>query len=992
MPGEMEFGLLGPLVVRRDGTSLALQRGGQRALLAALLLRASQVVSADALAEVLWGAQPPPTAPTVLRNYVRRLRQALGDDGRERIVTHARGYLIRVADGELDLARFGRLLTNARAAARGGSWEQAAAQAQAALGLWRGEPLADVESEVLALREVPRLAELRLQAGELRLEARLHLGGQDEAAAELARLAATHPLREHVHALLMLALYRCGRQADALAAYRNVRQVVIDELGAEPGTELQRLHRQILAADPALDLLPRADPAGGSSLSAADVTTPGADGDREPAADGQADPGPDQTRPHVRGRGRRAAAAAVPRQLPAAVTQFTGRAAELQALTQILDEQARGDAPGTVAISAIAGTAGVGKTALALRFAHQAASRFPDGQLYANLAGFDPGGARAAPAEAVRGLLEALGVPPERIPPAPEAQEGLYRSVMADRRMLIVLDNAADERQVRPLIPASPASLVLVTSRSQLTGLAAAHGARVLTLDVLPDDEARQMLAARIGAARATAEPRAIDEIARLCACLPLALAVAAARAAARPGFPLAALACDLRDASGRLDALDAGDPATSVRTVLSWSYQQLTPGAAHMFRLLGIHPGPDITTPAAASLAGCEPARARQALTELTRAHLITEHLPGRYAFHDLLRAYAVEQAAATDSDTDRHQATGRVLDHYLHTAHGAALLINPARDAITRTQSRPGVAPEHLTDYQQAMTWLQAEHQVLLAAVAAADSTGFDAHVWQIAWTVADFLHLRGRLHECAAIQRTAIAAATRLTDSVAQVESLFLLARACERLAEYDQVRGHCAICLRLYQQLGDRNGEARVHKLLALTSEGQGRYADALDHDEQGLRLYQAIGNRTGEARTLNNIGYRYALLGDYQQARLSCQRSLALTAELGHRHDESYVWDSLGYAEYRLGNFPEAAACYQRALSNSREFGDVTHEAAVLTHLGDMRHAAGHVQQAREAWRQALDILDEVQHPDAEQARAKLAAAARDGPVGAVAAD
>jgi transcriptional regulator with XRE-family HTH domain len=306
------------------------------------------------------------------------------------------------------------------------------------------------------------------------------------------------------------------------------------------------------------------------------------------------------------GRAESAAAAQVPRQLPAAVAGFTGRAAELAALTRMLDE-ACGDSPGTVVISAIGGTAGVGKTALALRWAHQVAGRFGDGQLYVNLRGFDPSGVPMAAADAVRGFLDALGVPPDRIPVQAEAQAGLYRSLLADRRMLIVLDNARDEQQVRPLLPASPASLVIVTSRNQLGGLAAADRARLLSLDVLSHDEAVHMLTGRIGASRAAEEPAAAAEIAALCGRLPLALAVAAARAEARPGFPLAAVAADLRDRAGRLDALDAGDPAASVRAVFSWSYRQLTAGAARMFRLLGLHPGPDISPPAAASLAAVD-------------------------------------------------------------------------------------------------------------------------------------------------------------------------------------------------------------------------------------------------------------------------------------------------------------------------------------------------------------------------------------------------
>jgi tetratricopeptide (TPR) repeat protein/transcriptional regulator with XRE-family HTH domain len=669
--------------------------------------------------------------------------------------------------------------------------------------------------------------------------------------------------------------------------------------------------------------------------------------------------------------------AAVPLQLPAAVAGFTGRAAELAALTGMLDDGGAG-APGTVVISAIGGTAGVGKTALALHWAHQVAGRFGDGQLHVNLRGFDPSGTPATAAEAVRGFLDALGVPPERIPPAPEAQAGLYRSLLAGKRMLIVVDNARDEQQVRPLLPASPGSLVLVTSRNQLSGLAASDGARLVTLDVLSHAEAVQLLAARMGAARAAAEPAAPGRIASLCAHLPLALAVAAARAAARPGFPLAALADELADSAGRLDALDGGDPGSSVRAVFSWSYRQLTGEAARMFRLLGIHPGPDITVPAAASLVGRAQPQARRLLRELARAHLIAEHVPGRYAFHDLLRAYAAEQAHHTDSDTGRREATARMLDHYLHTAAGAARLINPAREPVVLASAQPGAAPGQPADRRQALAWFEAEHQVLLAAVTLAAGSGFDSHAWQFPWAMAPFLQTRGHWQEWAATQRTALAAGSRLGDTAAQALSGRILANACTNLGDHDQALGHYVSSLTLYQRLGNRLGQAKIHQNLGMLAERQGRYADALGHVEQALRLFQAIGDKANEAHALNDVGWCHGLLGDYQQARAFCRQALTLSAEADYRWTEEAAWDSLGYAEHHLGNLAEAAACYQRALSLRRESGARFDEAGTLTRLGDTRHAAGELAQAREAWQQALAIFEDLQHPDAGQVRAKLA--------------
>jgi tetratricopeptide (TPR) repeat protein/transcriptional regulator with XRE-family HTH domain len=674
---------------------------------------------------------------------------------------------------------------------------------------------------------------------------------------------------------------------------------------------------------------------------------------------------------------RGGAAQAVPRQLPAAVTGFTGRAAELAALTAMLDH-ARGGAPGTVVISAIGGTAGVGKTALALHWAHQAAGQFGDGQLYVNLRGYDPSGTSATPQAAIRGFLDALGTPPERIPPQPDAQAGLYRSLLADKRMLIVLDNARDEEQVRPLLPASPASLVLVTSRNRLAGLATDGGARLLTLDVLNHAEAVHMLTARLGAARAGAEPEPVDRIASLCGCLPLALAVAAARAAARPGLPLAALAGELADSAGRLDALDAGDPGSSVRAVFSWSTRQLSPEAGRMFRLLGIHPGPDICVPAAASLAGIAEAEACRLLRELARAHLTDEHVPGRFACHDLLRAYAAEQTDHTGDQADRETAIGRVLDHYLHTAAYAARVLSPSKEPVSLAPPRPGTAAGQPAGYQQALAWFEAEHQVLHAAVALAAESGLDRYAWQLPWAMAPFLQARGRREEWAGAQRTALAAATRLGDTAAQGLSGRLLAMACSELGDHDQARGYFANSLSLYQRLGDRFGEANVHQSLGVVAERQGRYADALGHAEQALLLYQAIGDKAKEAGALNNVGWCHGLLRDYQQARVFCRQALALNTEAGNRRLEGYVWDSVGYAEYHLGNLAEAVACYQRALGPYQETGDLFQEADTLTRLGDTHHAAGELAQAREAWQQALAILEDLQHPGADQVRAKLA--------------
>jgi DNA-binding SARP family transcriptional activator len=609
----MEFCLIGPLTVRCDGAAVPVAPGKQRAVLAALLLDAGRVVPVDELAEALWGPEPPASARVTVQNYVMRLRKALGDAGRDLITTQPGGYLISVPPpGEVDVARFAALVCAARSAARAGAWDAAAAGSRAALALWRGEPLSDVGSEALARREVPRLAELRLQALEARIEADLQAGRQAEAIAEAQALAAEHPLRERLHALLMLALHRDGRSGEALAAYQQARRVLVAELGAEPGTGLRKLHQQILAADP---LLAGSRP--GRRAAGAPESGPRPEGaGTGPGGVGAGGVGPGGVRPGAGGAGP-----VVPRQLPGAVPQFAGRAAELAALTALLD-RAGGRAGETMVISAISGTAGVGKTALAVRWAHQVADRFPDGQLYVNLRGYDPDQPVSA-ADALAGFLSALGVAGPDIPAGADERAGRYRSLLAGRRMLVVLDNAREVEQVRLLLPGASDCVVVVTSRDSLAGLVARHGASRLELGLLPIDDAVALLRALIGG-RADADPCAAAALAARCARLPLALRVAAELTAALPGSSLGELVCELAGQQ-RLDLLDAGgDPRTAVRAVFSWSCRYLDADAARAFRLLGLHPGPDFDLYAAAAMIAANAETAARLLGQLARAHLI--------------------------------------------------------------------------------------------------------------------------------------------------------------------------------------------------------------------------------------------------------------------------------------------------------------------------------------------------------------------------------
>ena len=920
--------------MRIGGAEVPVQKGKQRALLAALLLNVGRAVSLDELAETLWGPEPPRSARVTLQNYVMRLRKALGDTGTSRISTLPSGYAIQADARELDVTRAEDLLSAARSAARDGRWHDAADRARSAVSLWRGDPLADVDSELLADREAPRLAEMRLQALETRIDADLHLARHADVITELRRLAACHPLRERLHAQLMLALYRDGRQAEALAAYQRARQVLVSELGTEPGAGLRELHQQVLAGDPVLDLVPPAPPAA------------------------------------------RPASAGPPRELPAGVPDFTGRAGQLAALTELLD-RSRAESSGTVVISAINGTAGVGKTALAVHWAHQVAERFPDGQLYVNLRGYDPSGSPLTPAEAIRGFTDALGVPAAHIPAGPAAQARLYRSLLAGRRTLILLDNARDAAQVRPLLPGSADCLVLVTSRSQLTGLAAADGARLLTVDVLTDAEAHTLLSRRLGPGRVAAEPAAAAELIMLCARLPLAHNIAVARAAARPTHPLAAVADALRGERGRLDAFDTGEPASSARTVFSWSYHHLSPPAARMFRLLGLHPGPDITVAAAASLAAIPAGQANRSLDELTAAHLVAEQVPGRFSFHDLLRAYAAEQAGSCDSSPARHAALGRMLDHYLHTAQAAARSLCPGRDLLPLSPPGDGVQPEPHGASAAALAWFIAERPVVSAAIRLAAEAGLDTAAWQLGWVLGRYLHRCGYWQEWTAILRTALAAAVRAADLPGQAVIHRDLGHALTQLGSFGDAHDHLGQALALLRQLGDSAGQGHARLILGRAFEFQARPREALSQARQALAFYQAAGHRAGQGNAISNAGWYHSVLGEYEQALACYRQALTLHREIDNRDGECCTWDCLGDTYRHLGRHDQALACYRHSTRLFRELGNRPDLAVALTNLGDTLCATGHRPDARAAWQEAHAILDDLQDPGAGQVLAKL---------------
>ncbi|KOX06513.1 regulatory protein AfsR [Streptomyces sp. NRRL B-1140] len=984
---------MGPVRAWRGEREIDLGSPQQRVVLAALLLRRGRPLPLGELIDAVWGQEPPAAAVSVLRTYVSRLRKVLepdrGPDGQPRVlVSVGDGYLLRVPDDGLDLAVFQARVAQAKKARAAGDVSGAADLLHAALDGWRGPALTGLPGP---LPETARawLDEEWLTALEARLDADIELGRHHEVIAELSPLTAGHPLREELCRLLMLALYRSGRQAEALAAYRGTRAALVAELGVEPGLSLRDLHDRILAADPALMPHPALSPAPavpGQARPSVRGTPPGAAPDDATTNDGATAGGTAQEDAAGSGPADPHGSAfqpARPAQLPADLPTFAGRGAELGLIGDLLPRD--GSPPSTVVISAIGGMGGIGKSTLAVHWAHRVADRFPGGQLYVNLRGFDPTGSALTPDEAVRGFLDALGVPPMRIPAGLDAQVALYRSLLARRRVLILLDNVRDAEQVRPLLPGSPGCLVIVTSRNRLTGLVAGEGAHPLTLDQLSPAEAHDLLARRLGTDRLAAEPQAADEIIRRCGRLPLALAIVAAHACAHPGFPLRAIADEVNDTHGSLDAFAGGDDITTdVRAVFSWSYQAVSAPAARLFRLLGLHSGPDISAPAAAALAGLAPREARGPLAELTRAHLLTEHRPGRYTLHDLLRVYAAERVRVEETPQERDLALQRLLTWYLHTADAAYPHITPSRRRIPLERRPEYCRPLEFTTHERALDWCETERPNLIVAVHQAARAGHTGTAWRLPAVLWGFFYLRSHVHDWLDTARTGLSAARDAGDREGEAQSLSDTAAALRNAGRYDEAVQHLHQALALSRELGDRVARASVIANLGDAYLHAGRLHEAVEYARRGLALDRIAGNAWGEGIALSNLGDAYQRMGRYDEALDCLQRALVVLRASGNRWVEGVTLDILGTIHHRLGRHGDSVGHYRRALATHRDIGNRWGEGHTLGHLGDVHLDGGEPEAARASWRHALAIFAEFGHPDAEQVRERLDALP-DGP-------
>jgi DNA-binding SARP family transcriptional activator len=907
-----QFEILGPMVIRHDGQSIGLQTPMLRRLTAVLLCRPGQPMTMDSLLDVMWESDPPETARKTVQVYIHRLRRALGDDNR--VSRSSSGYALLVKDGEFDAAEFVRLLRSANLAERI-DLGQAGETYERAIALWRGRAFEDALHCGYVAGSARLLEELRLDAHEKYAAAYLRLGRPDRITSALANAVLASPYAEKLRGQLMLAYYRGGRQAEALAEYRDIHRHMNEELGIDPGADLQRLHDQILRNDPALEL-------DGSPGSIAVRSGPIA-----------------------------------PAQLPRRTTDFTGRAKELAELDSLVSAT-QDDSP---LIVTIAGMAGVGKTTLAVQWAHNLAKRFPGGQLYVNLRGFDQATV-LHPADALRGFLAALGVTPEQIPSALAEQTALFRSKAAGRTMIVLLDNARDPDQVRPLLPGSGRHVVIVTSRAQLTGLVVAEGAHPVLLDVLTEHESWRLLADRLTHSRIAAEEAATRRIIARCSRLPLALAVVAARVLVQQEVSLESMAGSLERVHASLDALDTGDISTNVRAAFSWSYRSLPTPTARIFRLLGVHPGPTVDAVTLANIAELPTAIIEHALLELTEAQLVIEESSQRYGMHDLLRQYAFELLHEVETELERRVALNRLLDFYMATAHGAAKAIHPRRLGVDLPGLRTNVEPVKLTSNETGQEWFAHEFAALCRLVELAGESRMEDHAWRIAWAISDYAIRQANWPRLETVQRSALKSAQRIGHAAGQgYAHRYLGVAAAEQHRHEESYQSH-SMALKHFAA-GDLLAEqVPVYLDLASTSSdpatSHGYALEALSYARTSRFL-------VGEANALNAIGYTFVSEGKIDRGITYVEEALEIQLRIGDHYGAAATWSSLGLAHHQQEDFRQAIACYAESIRCYREIGRVAYVADALVLAGDSHAAAGNLSEAQRMWAEAQELYERL---------------------------
>jgi DNA-binding SARP family transcriptional activator/DNA-binding XRE family transcriptional regulator len=924
---QLEVGVLGPLRVQRGGRPVMVGSLKQRCLLGLLALQPDRVVGREELIDVLWGEHPPASCRNLVHTYVARLRRVLGPrrapGATARVIVAAGGgYRLMADNARLDLLWFDELAARA-SEVQASDPAAALALLTEALGCWRGRVLADLTDGLHQHPAAVAVGQRRVAAVLAHADLALGLGQYQQAVAGLRPLAHEEPLHEGVHAWLMLALAGCGQQAAALEVFTSLRSRLAEELGVEPGAELQDAQVRVLRGD-----LPAVQPSNhGSTIRTAGLPSPA--------------------------------------QLPADVAGFTGRAGHLEQLDALLP--AAGEPAATaVVVTVIVGMAGVGKTALAIHWAHRVAGRFGDGQLYVNLRGY-AAGPPLDPAQALAGLLGGLGVDPDKIPVELEAAAGLYRSLLAGKRMLVVLDNAQSAEQVRPLLPGHPGSMVLITSRDRLTGLVATHGAHRLTLEVLTPDEAVALLARLLGQDRVAAEPASALELAQVCGLLPLALRIAAANLTGQPGQSINGYLTALQAGNRLADLAVDGDPHAAVRVAFGHSYQHLSTDSRRLFRLLGLVPGPEVSVPAAAALAGMSLAQAGRLLNVLVDAHLAEPRGPGRASMHDLLRLYARERTGQEDSPPERDAALGRLLDWYLHAADAAAGRLYPD---LLRLPVPPADAVPPLVNFEEdagAVAWLDGERANLVAAVQHAAEHGPQASAWLLADVLRGYFWLRRHTLEWLLVANAGLTAATAGGDVRAQAASQLSLGHAHAAVGRYPQAIQHYTAALILARQAGWTDGQAASLSELGLGYWRLGNLQQAADHHTQALALYRQTGRQGGQAGALLHLGVVYRYLGRLQQAADQETRALALYRQLGSRQGEAQALGNLGVADHELGRLDHAHQHLTCALTLLQQVGNRFGQAYILLALAAVHRDAGRYPQALAAAQVALRLAAEIGH-------------------------
>ena len=1009
----MRFRVLGPLEVLSPQGWTAIRAAKWRSLLACLLVRPGQLVSTESLMFELWGDSPPSTANNMVSIYVHRLRkEVLGDSEGKVLVHRAPGYLLRVSPGDVDFQVFESLAAAGRAALASADPERGAGLLTEALGLWRGPLLADVQPSPLIEAHADRAAELLLDTTELRVEADLGCGRAAQVISGLRGLVAEHPLRERLWALLMRALEEAGRRAEALEAYAQAREVISDELGVDPGSELKRLYADLLAADasPAASRSARRPSQAPSVTDGAGVAPQARPDDR--GADALAGAAAASGRAAMRGSGDSAAGDGIsaerraeppgsiaigtlaesaagpaaagleaagpevadgpwsgipcPTQLPADIGDFTGRETHVAHLCGLLVGEGAAGSSGAVRVAVVNGAGGLGKTTLAVHAAHRVREEFPDGQLYVDLLGANA--QPAEPGEVLARFLRDLGVEGEKVPARDDERAALFRTRLTGRRVLILLDNARDAAQVRSLLPGSASCAVLVTTRNRTPDLVST---RFVDLNVLEDTEALALFSRIVGEERAAAEPDATAEVLVACAGLPLAIRICAARLAARRQWRIATLAGRLRNVHRRLDELSIGDLA--VRASFQVSYGSLLKppvgvDPARVFRLLGLWQGTWIGQAAAAALVGAPEDDIADALETLVDANLLESPAPDWYRFHDLLRVYATERAQAEESDAGRAEALSRLLRWYLDTAQAAADTVSPHRYQVAREPAGGGDPALAFGGVEEALAWYDDERANLATATRQAVAAGLHDVAWRLPPTLFPVFNRRSSWAECVTMHRVAMESARQGGDRLGEAWVLNQLGFALAKMRDVEAF-GHLAQALAIRREFGDTLGEAQTAIALGeghLNIDGPGQ--DALRYMRQAADLLEPMGAISLRSVALNNVGEVYFRLGDLDAAAECYIEARDISREIGG-YVEGHALHNLGLVYLRLHRLDEAVASFNEALAKHRAAGLLAGEASTLKDLAEARAQTGNLGEARASLAAAAKIFEQIADRD-----------------------